>query len=270
MTKYTSLRFYKTRVIAEDILAHMMDLAAKKGYVTVNEYFEISGLDDAANEGDKWCWRYDKIDSAEILKAHNGWFINLGDPIRIEKPKNTGAYVQQVGCRTYTDLLYDIIDDARSVLSCMIDIANEYGSVSLNDYLELSGCDDCYTHIDDQNKIGWTSQMLEKATIVRTPHGYKIDLMEPIDIENEYGSVYLKDYLELSARDRCYTHKPKRHCGKHPFGYDSNTIPAILIDHAEESIQNYIKYGNLNNLKAARDILITAIIELEDEESEEK
>lgn len=251
MTKYTCLRFYKTRDIAEDILAHMMDLAAKKGYVTVNEYFEISGFDDVAKEGDKWCWRYDKLDGAEILKAHNGWFINLGDPIRIEKPKNTGAYVQQVGCRTYTDLLYDIIDDARSVLSCMIDIANEYGSVSLNDYLELSGCDDCYTHIDDQNKIGWTSQMLEKATIVMAPHGYKIGLMEPIDISN-------------------ITHKPKRHCGKHPFGYDSNTIPAILIDHAEESIQNYIKYGNLNNLKAARDILITAIIELEDEESEEK
>ena len=251
MTKYTSLRFYKTRVIAEDILAHMMDLAAKKGYVTVNEYFEISGLDDAANEGDKWCWRYDEIDGAEILKAHDGWFINLGDPIRIEKPKNTGTYVQQVGHRTYTDLLYDTIDDARNVLSYMIAIANEYGSVYVNDYLELSGCDDCYIHIDDQNKIGWTSQMLEKATIVMAPHGYKIGLMEPIDISN-------------------ITHKPKRHCGKHPFGYDSNTIPAILIDHAEESIQNYIKYGNLNNLKAARDILITAIIELEDEESEEK
>lgn len=147
MTKYTSLRFYKTRVIAEDILAHMMDLAAKKGYVTVNEYFEISGLDDAANEGNKWCWRYDKIDSAEILKAHNGWFINLGDPIRIEKPK--------------------------------------------------------------------------------------------------------------------------RHCGKYPFGYDPNTESAILINHVAKSIQNYIKYGNLNNLKAARDILITAIITLEDEESEE-
>lgn len=158
MTKYTSLRFYKTRVIAEDILAHMMDLAAKKGYVTVNEYFEISGLDDAANEGDKWCWRYDKLDGAEILKAYCGWFINLGDPIRIEKP---------------------------------------------------------------------------------------------IDISN-------------------ITQKNKRHCGKYPFGYDSNTTPAILINHVAESIQNYIKYGNLNNLKAARDILITAIIELEDEESEEK
>lgn len=210
MTKYTSLRFYKTRVIAEDILAHMMDLAAKKGYVTVNEYFEISGFDDVAKEGDKWCWRYDELDGAEILKARNGWFINLGDPIRIETPKNTGTYFQQVGCRTYTDLLYDTIDDARNVLSYMIDIANEY------------------------------------------------------------GSVYVNDYLELSGRDHCYTHKPKRHCGKYPFGYDSNTAPAILIDHAEESIQNYIKYGNLNNLKAARDILITAIIELEDKESEEK
>lgn len=251
MTKYTSLRFYKTRVIAKDILVHMMDLAAKKGYVTVNEYFEISGFDDVAKEGDKWCWRYDELDGAEILKARNGWFINLGDPIRIETPKNTGTYFQQVGCRTYTDLLYDTIDDARSVLSCMIDIANEYGSVYVNDYLELSGCDDCYAHIDDQNKIGWTSQMLEKATIVRTPHGYEIDLMEPIDISN-------------------ITRKPKRHCGKYPFRYDSNTVPAILIDHAEESIQNYIKYGNLNNLKAARDTLITAIIELEDEESEEK
>ena len=242
MTKYTSLRFYKTRVIAEDILAHMMDLAAKKGYVTVNEYFEISGFDDVAKEGDKWCWRYDKIDGAEILKAHNGWFINLGDPIRIEKPKNTG---------TYTDLLYDTIDDARNVLSYMIAIANEYGSVYVKDYLELSGCDDCYIHIDDHNKIGWTSKMLEKATIVMTPHGYKIGLMEPIDISN-------------------ITRKPKRHCGKYPFGYDSNTVPAILIDYAEASIQNYIKYRNLNNLKAARDILITAIIELEDKESEEK
>lgn len=91
MTKYTSLRFYKTKVIAEDILAHMMDLAAKKGYVTVNEYFEISGFDDVVVEGDKRCWRYDKIDDAEILKANQGWFINLGNPIRIEKPKNTGA-----------------------------------------------------------------------------------------------------------------------------------------------------------------------------------
>lgn len=270
MTKYDVLCLYETKDIAMDVLKHMVDLAAKKGYVTVNECFEISGLDDAANEGDKWCWRYDEIDGAEILKAHDGWFINLGDLIRIEKPNNTGTYVQQVGHRTYTDLLYDTIDDARNVLSYMIAIANEYGSVYVNDYLELSGCDDCYMHIDDQNKIGWTSQMLEKATIVRTPHGYKIDLMEPIDIANEYGSFYVKDYLELSGRDHCYTHKPKRHCGKYPFGYDPNTAPAILIDHAEESIQNYIKYGNLENVKAARDILIAAIIELENKESEEK
>lgn len=180
MTKYDVLCLYKTKNIAMDILKHMVDLASTCGYVTVNQYLEMSGIDDCSEGDNEWGWYAKTIMDAVGIKTRCGWILDLGDPYLVvtEKPKN-GRY-------------------------------------------------------------SWLSE-------------------EPLDIST------LEDIPNGQTDENVHPHRS----GKYPFGYDPNTEPAILIDHAEESIQNYIKYGNLNNLKAARDILITAIITLEDEESEE-
>ena len=170
MTKYTSLRFYKTRVIAEDILAHMMDLAAKKGYVTVNQYLEMSGIDECVEGGNEWGWYAKTIMDTVGVKTRCGWILDLGNP-------------------------------------CLV-----------------------------------------------------------VDLDEIKHIFTLENILNDQAEKNAHPYKS----GKYPFGYDSNTTPVILIDYAEASIQNYIKYHNLNNLKAARDILSAAIIELENKESEEK
>lgn len=177
MTKYDVLCLYETKDIAMDVLKHMVDLASTCGYVTVNQYLEMSGIDESVEGGNEWGW-YDKTIMDTVgVKTRCGWILDLGNPcLVVEKPKN-GRYI-------------------------------------------------------------WLSE------------------------ESPNTDFMPNDQTEKNA----YPYKS----GKYPFGYDPNTTPAILINHAAESIQNYIKYGNLNNLKAARDILITAIIELEDKESEEK
>lgn len=171
MTKYDVLCLYKTKDITMDILKHMVDLASTCGYVTVNQYLEMSGIDECMKGGNEWGWYAKTIMDTVGIKTRCGWILDLGDPCLITEKLKDGRY-------------------------------------------------------------SWLSG-------------------------------------EYIPNDQTEKHVHPHKSGKYPFGYDPNTEPAILIDHAEESIQNYIKYGNLNNLKAARDILITAIITLEDEESEE-
>ena len=187
MTKYDTSCLYETKDIAMDILKHMGDLASTCGYVTVNQYLEMSGIDECVEGGNEWGWYAKTIMDTVGVKTRCGWILDLGNP-------------------------------------CLV--------VDLDEIYE-------YVTIDDFNKI---SNMKSKHIFT------------------------LENILNDQAEKNAHPYKS----GKYPFGYDSNTTPVILIDYAEASIQNYIKYGNLNNLKAARDILITAIIELEDEESEEK
>lgn len=153
--------------------------------------------------------------------------------------------------------LYETKDIAKDVLKHMRDLARSCGYVTVNQYLEMSGIDEC---VEGGNECGWYAKTIMDAVGVKTRCGYLLNLGTPVDIST------LENMPNDQTEKNAYPYKS----GKYPFGYDPNTTPAILINHAAESIQNYIKYGNLNNLKAARDILTTAIVNLEDEESEEK
>lgn len=197
MTKYDVLCLYETKDITMDILKHMVDLASRCGYVTVNQYLEMSGIDECMKGGNEWGWYAKTIMDTVGIKTRCGWILDLGDPCLVtEKPKN-GRYIW------LSEESFDKISDMKSKCT-------------------------------NTDQFGWSSEMLTSATIGKVFCGHLLDLCTPVDIST----------LEEES--------------------------AILIDHAEESIQNYIKYGNLNNLKAARDILTTAIVKLEDEESEEK
>lgn len=153
--------------------------------------------------------------------------------------------------------LYKTKDITMDILKHMVDLASSCGYVTVNQYLEMSGIDDCS---EGGNEWGWYTKTIMDTVGVKTRCGYLLNLGTPVDIST------LENMPNDQTEKNAYPYKS----GKYPFGYDPNTTPAILINHAAESIQNYIKYGNMNNLKAARDILITAIANLEDEESEEK
>ena len=174
MTKYDVLCLYETKDITMDILKHMVDLASTRGYVTVNQYLEMSGIDECMKGGNEWGWYAKTIMDTVGIKTRCGWILDLGDP------------------RLITEKLKDVCTPV--AISTLEDIPN-----------------------------GQTDENVH-------PH----------------------------------------RSGKYPFSYAQNMYNGILIGYAEKSIQNYIKYGNLNNLKAAKDILLTVIVNLEDEESEEK
>ena len=192
MTKYDVLCLYKTKDIAMDILKHMEDLARSCGYVTANQYLEMSGIDECVEGGNEWGWYAKTIKDTVGVKTRYGWILDLGNPYLVaEKPKN--------GRHTQADFL------ARQILA------------------DLAG---------------------------RTVNDTTNSLTAKIIFGNDQN--------------------PQKE-----FHYRNLTEVAILIDHAQKSIQKYVDHSNLNELKAARDILITAIssIEIEnmeDEESEEK
>lgn len=265
MTKYDVLCHYETKDIAMDILKHMVDLASTCGYVTVNQYLEMSGIDECVEGGNEWGWYAKTIMDTVGVKTRCGWILELGDPCLVtEKPKNgrySWSHTEEscdIADGTY---IYESYEEVQTMFRAIYAIANTCGYVTLYDFLILNHVNKEYPiNTEEQKKIGWSCQMVSNAKIKEVFCGYLLNLGIPVDIST------LENISNDQAEENAYPYKS----GKYPFGYDSNTTPAILIDHAEESIQNYIKYGNLNNLKAARNILITAIIELEDEESEEK
>lgn len=265
MTKYDVLCLYETKDIAMDILKHMVDLASTCGYVTVNQYLEMSGIDECVEGGNEWGWCAKTIMDTVDVKTRCGWILDLGNPCLVtEKPKN-GRYSW-----LYTEESYDIADytyvyesyeEAQTMLRAIYAIANTCGYVTLYDFLILNRANKEHPiDTEEQKKIGWSCQMVSNTKVKEVFCGYLLNLGTPVDIST------LENMPNNQTEKNAYPYKS----GKYPFGYDPNTTPAILINHTAESIQNYIKYGNLNNLKAARDILITAIIELEDKESEEK
>lgn len=264
MTKYDVLCLYKTKDITMDILKHMVDLASSCGYVTVNQYLEMSGIDDCSEGGNEWGWYAKTIMDTVGVKTRCGWILDLGDPCLIlEKTKNgrySWLYSDESSEMADCTYIYESYEELQTMLSTIYAIANTCGYVTLRNFLALNRVNKEYPiNTEEQKKIGWSCQMVSNAKIKEVFCGYLLNLGTPVDIST------LEDIPNDRTEKNVHPHKS----GKYPFGYDPNTEPAILIDHAEESIQNYIENGNLNNLKAARDILITAIIELEDEESEE-
>lgn len=66
------------------------------------------------------------------------------------------------------------------MLEDLKEIADKYGIVSLADYLEITGArKPVYT----DNKLGWTSHMLNAASIYDDGHTYRLVLPEPIEFE---------------------------------------------------------------------------------------
>lgn len=258
MTKYDVLCLYKTKDITMDILKHMVDLAITRGYVTVNQYLEMSGIDECVEGGNEWGWYAKTIMDTVGVKTRCGWILDLGHPRLITEKLKDGRYTWLSEEPPNTDFwfIYEDYREPNTILDRMKNLAEIYGYVTIDDFEKISDMKSKYT---TPNRFGWSSEMLSSATIRKVFCGYLLKLCAPVVIST------LEDIPNGRTDENVHPHRS----GKYPFGYDPNTEPAILIDHAEESIQNYIKYGNLNNLKAARDILITAIISLEDEESEE-
>ena len=153
--------------------------------------------------------------------------------------------------------IYEDYREPNTILDGMKNLAEIYGYVTIDDFDKISDMKSKYT---TPNRFGWSSEMLSSATIRKVYCGYLLKLCTPVAIST------LEDIPNGQTDENVHPHRS----GKYPFSYAQNMYNGILIGYAEKSIQNYIKYGNLNNLKAAKDILLTAIVNLEDEESEEK
>ena len=259
MTKYDVLCLYKTKDIAMDILKHMVDLASTCGYVTVNQYLEMSGIDECMKGGNEWGWYAKTIMDAVGIKTRCGWILDLGNPYLVtEKPKN-GIYSWLSEEPPNTDFwfIYGDYRQPNTILDGMKNLAEIYGYVTIDDFDKISDMKSKYKTPD---RFGWSSEMLSSATIRKVFCGYLLKLCTPVVIS----------ILEDMPNDQTDKNVHPHRSSKHPFGYGQNMYNGILIGYAEKSIQNYIENGNLNNLKVARDILITAIINIENEESEEK
>lgn len=240
MTKYDVLCLYKTKDIAMDILKHMVDLASTCGYVTVNQYLKMSGIDECVEGGNEWGWYAKTIMGTVGVKTRCGWILELGDPCLVtEKPKNR-RYSRLNETETTTGYVYNSEHEALRIRDTLLRVAREFGYVTQKEFDMLSNT---LTPVSN-DQMGWDLEMLKNTEIKECFCGYILNICTPVEI----SSLKRKNY--------------------------QSTEVAILIDYAQKSIQKYVECSNLNELKTARDILITAIsnIEIEnmeDEESEE-
>ena len=259
MTKHDVLCLYEAKDIAMDILKHMVDLASTRGYVTVNQYLEMSGIDECMKGGNEWGWYAKTIMDTVGIKTRCGWILDLGHPRLITEKLKDGRYSWLSEEPPNTDFwfIYEDYREPNTILDRMKNLAEIYGYVTIDDFEKISDMKSKYT---TPNRFGWSSEMLSSATIRKVYCGYLLKLCTPVVIST------LEDIPNGQTDENVHPHRS----GKYPFSYGQNMYNGILIGYAEKSIQNYIENGNLDNLKAARDILTTAIVKLEDEESEEK
>ena len=97
-----------------------------------------------------------------------------------EEPKN------QPDARFGYDILYESRIIADRILEDMLDVAKEYGYISVAEFKELvnqhTGIDIAVYFLD--KKQGWTLDMLQKkAYITRMRNGYGLGLPNPLFIE---------------------------------------------------------------------------------------
>ena len=78
---------------------------------------------------------------------------------------------------SFDDILFEDRFDAENVLSCLVDITQDYGMCSVADFYELAGEEPQWS----DNKYGWGD--VGDAQVVRTRDGYILDLPRPEPID---------------------------------------------------------------------------------------
>src|SRR5574344_1635828 len=77
------------------------------------------------------------------------------------------------------EIIIGTLGEAEEVLSCVLDIFKDYGSVSVADLYDLCGVPSNYK----DNKIGWKdSYSVSKMYILKTEYGYQLKLPKPVEL----------------------------------------------------------------------------------------
>ena len=88
----------------------------------------------------------------------------------------TGRKIETPYCE---DIIIGTLGEAEDVLSYVLDIFEDYGSVSVADLHDLCGVSSDYK----DNKIGWKdSHSVSKMYILKTKYGYQLKLPKPVKL----------------------------------------------------------------------------------------
>lgn len=184
MTKYDTLCLYETKDIAMDILKHMGDLASTCGYVTVNQYLEMSGIDECVKGGNEWGW-YDKTIMDTVgVKTRCGWILDLGNPcLVVEKPKN-GRYSWLNEAEITTGYVYSSEYVALWIRDVLIRVASEFGYVTQKELDILSTKLTTKLTPASSDQMGWDLEMLKNTEIKECFCGYILNICTPVEVSS--------------------------------------------------------------------------------------
>lgn len=77
-------------------------------------------------------------------------------------------------CRIHEIVIFATRNDAEKVYSQMLEIADRYGMINVNDYYELCGLEDKVAY--EFNYYGWSKDTVSDMSIVRIGSNYMIDV----------------------------------------------------------------------------------------------
>lgn len=80
-----------------------------------------------------------------------------------------------VDCINVKPCLFATYSDAEKVYTYLLRVAKACGTVTVDDYYELSSYEDKMTSYI-ANKYGWDAETVMDMKIVKTKYGYKIDI----------------------------------------------------------------------------------------------
>ena len=89
---------------------------------------------------------------------------------------HTGRKIETPHCE---DIIIETLGEAEDVLYCVLDIFEDYGSVSVADLYEICGVPSNYK----DNKIGWKDlYSVSKMYVLKTKYGYQLKLPKPVEL----------------------------------------------------------------------------------------
>lgn len=105
-----------------------------------------------------------KRDKGKSFVSYSSYYNGISDKRDRDRDRSSRAR------HNFDDIVFETRGEAEEVLSCLVDLIEDYGMASVGDYYDLAGITSNFT--DD--KYGWDN--LSSASVSRDRNGYVINL----------------------------------------------------------------------------------------------
>jgi len=193
---------FHTRDDAERVRNCLLDLVNKDGYVTVNDFYDILGI-QGSYKSDSYGWERDwnsKSYMFSVIRDRDCYRITLPTPIEINKKYYQRKKEQEKEAKCVLPVFIVNECDIAGLQSGIQKRLDKNGSITVNDLCKLLSLP-AYNHADDNR--GWYSTNGFMCIMCggRNRHSYELRTPDPIKFEDNKYEEAMKVVIEELKKD---------------------------------------------------------------------